>query len=309
MKRTNKIILSLVVGLLLIAVVAVLRVTKFEAHNLITALMETRNLPKETPANYNMPFENVTVTSADGLKLVGWFIPSQNGAVIILQHGYKSTRQELLNEAEMLYRHGYGLLLTTVRAHDYSEGAMITFGMYEVQDIDAWYQYLLTRDDIDMDRIGMLGNSFGGMLVIQYAAQNQNIKAVVANSAFSSLNDTVSTSVTYFTDLPAFPFTPLIVYWAERETGFKTEDIDATKWIAQISPRPVFLMQGGADVVISANSGQRLYDAAGEPKELWFEPDLGHVDFDSDRADEFERRVVGFFDHYLLDQWQGNGYE
>ncbi|MGZ9164988.1 MAG: alpha/beta hydrolase [Anaerolineales bacterium] len=302
MKRTNKIILSLVVGLLLIATVAVLRVTKSEAHDLITAPMQTRNLPEETPANYNMPFEDVTVTSVDGLELVGWFIPSHNGAVIILQHGYKSTREELLNEAEMLYRHGYGLLLTTVRAHDYSEGEMITFGMYEVQDMDAWYQYLLTRADIDANRIGMLGNSFGGMLAIQYTAQNQNIKAVVADSAFSSLDDTVSTSVTYFTDLPAFPFAPLIVYWAERETGFKTEDIDATKWIAQISPRPVFLMQGGADVVISANSGQRLYDAAGEPKELWFEPDLGHVDFDSEMADEFERRVVEFFDHYLLDK-------
>ena len=130
-------------------------------------------------------------------------VPSQNGAVVILQHGYKSTREELLNEAEMLYRHGYGVLLTTVRAHDYSEGVMITFGMNEVQDMDAWYQYLLTRDDIDTNRIGILGNSFGGMLVIQYAAQNENIKAVVADSAFSSLNDTVSTSVTYFTDLPS----------------------------------------------------------------------------------------------------------
>jgi fermentation-respiration switch protein FrsA (DUF1100 family) len=139
------------------------------------------------------------------------------------------------------------------------------------------------------------------MLAIQYAAQNENIKAIVADCAFSSLNDTVSTSVTHFTDLPAFPFAPLIVYWAEQETGFKSEDIDATKWIAQISPRPVFLMQGGADVVISANSGERLYAAAGEPKELWFEPELGHVDFDTKLADEFERRVVEFFDLYLLD--------
>jgi uncharacterized protein len=202
----------------------------------------------------------------------------------------------------MMYRHGYGALLTSVRAHDRSGGETITFGMHEVNDMDAWYQYLISRDDIDPDRIGILGNSYGGMLAIQYAAQNEAIRAVVANSAFSSLNDTVSTSVTYFTDLPSFPFAPLIVFWAERETGFKTEDIDATKWIMQISPRPVFLMQGGADVVISVESGQRLYDAAGEPKELWFDPELGHVRFDTERAEEYERRVVEFFDRYLLGQ-------
>jgi dipeptidyl aminopeptidase/acylaminoacyl peptidase len=247
-----------------------------------------------------MPFEDVTVTSSDGLKLVGWFVPSKNGAVIIMQHGYKSTRRELLNEAAMMYKHGYGILLTTIRAHDGSEGELITFGMNEVNDMDAWYRYLFTRQSIDLNCIGMLGNSYGGMLVIQYAAQNPNIKAVVANSAFSSLNDTVSTSVTYFTNLPAFPFAPLIVFWAERETGFKTEDIDATKWIAKISPRPVFLMQGGKDVVISADSGQRLYDAAGEPKELWYDPELGHVEFDKERAVEYEKRVSGFFDEYLL---------
>ena len=199
-----------------------------------------------------------------------------------------------------MYRHGYGILLTTVRAHDESDGETITFGMKEVNDLEAWYQYLLSREDIDPSRIGILGNSYGGMLAIEYAARNKNIKAVVADCAFSSLNDTVSTTVEYFTDLPAFPFAPLIVFWAERETGFKTEDIDTTKWIAQLSPRPVFLMQGGADVVISADSGQRLYDAAGEPKELWFDPELGHVQFDTKRAQEFERRVSEFFDTYLL---------
>lgn len=300
MKRKSKIILGMVVGFVLIVSAGVLNLTKNETHNLITAPMETRNLPEKTPAGHGLPFEDVTVTSPDGLKLVGWFVPSGNGAVIIMQHGYKSDREEMLNEAEMMHRHGYGILLTTVRAHDHSDGETITFGMNEVNDMEAWYRYMLTRDDVDPDRIGILGNSYGGMLAIQYASVNENIKAVVANSAFSSLNDTVSTSVTYFTDLPAFPFAPLIVFWAEQETGFKLEDVDATKWIAQISPRPVFLMQGGADVVISAESGRRLYDAAGEPRELWFEPDLGHVDFDSDMPGEFERRVAQFFDTYLL---------
>jgi len=302
MKQKTRLILNVAIGILLLAAVGIMNVTRNEAHNLISAPMDTREFSEETPATYNMPFDDVEITTADGLNLVGWFVPSQNGAVIIMQHGYKSTRKELLNEAEMMYRHGYGILLTTVRAHDHSEGEVITFGMNEVNDLEAWYQYLITRDDIDPNQIGILGNSFGGMLAIQYAAQNKNIKALVADCAFSSLNDTVSTSVEYFTDLPAFPFAPLIVFWAERETGFKTEDIDTTKWIAQISPRPVFLMQGGADVVISADSGQRLYDAAGEPKELWFDPELGHVQFDSERAEEFEQRVAEFFDQYLLNQ-------
>jgi dienelactone hydrolase len=202
----------------------------------------------------------------------------------------------------MMHRHGYGALITSVRAHDYSEGEQITFGMNEVRDMDAWYQYLISRDDIDPEKIGILGNSYGGMLVIQYTSQNENIKAVVANSAFSSLNDTVETSIEHFGDLPAFPFAPLIVFWAERESGFKTEDIDTTKWIAEISPRPVFLMQGGADVAISADSGQKLFDAAGEPKELWFDPALGHVEFDKTYPEEYERRVSEFFDTYLLDR-------
>ncbi|MBI5943179.1 MAG: alpha/beta hydrolase [Chloroflexi bacterium] len=296
MKRWLKISLGIFIGILLLGFAGLLWKTHAEAHNLINAPMEGRNLPDETPADYNLPFEDVTVTNGDGQVLAGWFIPSQSGAVIIMQHGYKSTRSEMLNEAEMMYRHGFGVLVSSIRAHDYSEGELITFGMYELGDMEAWYQYLLTRSDFDHERIGILGNSYGGMLSIQFAAQNENIKAVVANSAFSSLNDTVATSVKHFTGLPEFPFVPLIVFWAEQESGFKTEDIDATKSIGGISPRPVLLMQGGADTVISSGSGQRLYDAAGEPKELWFDPALGHVEFDSERAAEFEARVTAFFD-------------
>lgn len=302
MNRITKIILSVMAILFVIITVVLLSRTRSEAYNLLHAPMATRNLPTETPADYNLPFEDVEVTNGDGMKLVGWFIPSENGAVIMMQHGYKATRKEMLNEAEMMFRNGYGVLLTTVRAHDYSEGEFISLGVYEMSDMEAWYQYLISRDDINPNQIGILGNSYGGMLAIQYASQNENIKAVVANSAFSSMQDTVTTSVKHFTGLPEFPFVPLIVFWAERDTGIKMEEIDTTKWIPLISPRPVFLMQGGADTVISPSSGQILYDAANEPKELWFDEALGHVEFDSKRAEEYEARVSAFFDQYLLNQ-------
>jgi uncharacterized protein len=300
MKSLTKIILSVMAGLFILATFVLLSRTKTEAYNLLHAPMADRKLPEETPADYDLPFEDVEVTNGDGMRLVGWFIPSENGAVIIMQHGYKSTRRELLNEAQMMYKHGYGVLITTVRAHDYSEGELITLGYYEMSDMEAWYQYLISRDDIDVNKIGILGNSYGGMLAIQYASINENIKAVVANSAFSSMADTVATSVKHFTGLPEFPFVPLIVFWAERETGVAMEEIDTTRWISLISPRPVFLMQGGADTVISPTSGQILYDAAQEPKELWFDAELGHVGFDKERAEEYEARVVEFFNKYLL---------
>jgi fermentation-respiration switch protein FrsA (DUF1100 family) len=273
--------------------------TKAEAHRLVTNPMKTRQLPDRTPLNYGMVYDEVTVRTSDGLALAGWFVPSTNGAVVIAQHGYKSNRGEMLDEAAMMHRHGYGVLISSGRAHDMSDGDLLTFGKNEMKDLDAWFAFVVAHAGVDPERIGILGNSLGGSLAIEYAADQPRIKAIVAVSAFSSLSDTITTSLKYFTGLPSFPFTPLITFWAEREGGFKRADVDAKRWIGRISPRPVLLMQGGADVVISTNSGQLLYDAAGEPKQLWFEPTVGHSGFDRAFPAEYERRVAQFYDHYL----------
>jgi fermentation-respiration switch protein FrsA (DUF1100 family) len=280
--------------------VALTLVTQSRAHELITNSFTTRQIPTATPAAYQMAYEDVSVRTRDGLRLVGWYVRGSNGAMVMLQHGYKDSRSIMLDVAAVLVRHGYGVLIGTVRAHDASDGERISFGHEEMQDLAAWEQYLRSRYDLDPDRIGIFGHSMGGSMAIQFAAQNPRIKAVVTNCAFSSLRDTIGTSVRFFTGLPEFPFAPMIVFWAEREGGFRASEIDATKWIRRISPRPVLLMQGGLDVVISPDSGQRLFDAAGEPRELWFDPDIGHVEFLAKRLHEFEQRVVGFYDKYLL---------
>ena len=274
-------------------------VTRARAHELITNPAATRRLPHKTPADFQLPFEDLTVRSADGLNLAGWFIPSKNGALIIFVHGYKDHRGSMLGAAAMYARHGYGVLLASVRAHDRSDGERLSFGHEEMKDLDAWYRVAASHEGVDVNRIAILGVSMGGSLAIQYASQNAHLAAVIADCAFSSLNDTVETSVRYFTGLPAFPFAPMIRFWAEREGGFSFAEIDAKTWIGRISPRPVFLMQGGADVVVSPSSGQALYQAAGQPKELWFEPALGHARFFDERQEEYERRVVGWVERYL----------
>ena len=299
LKRWAKIALAVVAAAILTGGGALALRARSEAHRLINNPVESRHLPGRTPGDFGLRFEDAGVVTADGLSLVGWYVPSTNGAAILALHGYKADRGELLNDAQMLARHGYGVLLASIRAHDLSDGTLITFGQHEMKDLAAWFAWLRTRPDVDPRRIGVLGNSMGGTLGIRFASEQTGIAALVAHSAFSSLTDTIETSVRFFTGLPPFPFVPLITFFAEREAGFSVDEVDAKRWIPKIAPRPVFILQGGADVVISKSSGERLYQAAGEPKELWFEPKVGHASFDGALPGEYERRVTAFFDKYL----------
>ncbi|MGD8807840.1 MAG: alpha/beta fold hydrolase [Chloroflexota bacterium] len=305
MKKWLKVVLLVLGILLVIAAAGLALITRGQAMDLLTSRPDQRQANEETPADYGLPYEDVTVTNDQGQRLVGWYVPPQNGAVVMLQHGFKSRRQWQLNEAQMLHDAGYGALLTTVRAHDESDGELITFGYHEMADLAAWHQFLLSRDEVDPDRIGMLGVSMGGSLVIQYAAQHDEIKAVIAHSPFSSLDDTVDTSVRYFLDLPDWTVSivvPLVVFWGEQIGGFDSAEIDAKLWIDDIAPRPVFLLDAGQDVVVSADSTELLYAAAKEPKFLWQCPECDHAALDMQRPEQFEACMISFFDRYLLKQ-------
>jgi uncharacterized protein len=256
----------------------------------------------ETPADYDLEYETLTLATRDGYRLAAWYMPARNRAAVIVQHGYPNNRGAELYAARALVRHGYGVIMVDLRGQGESEGDTVSFGLREVHDVDAAYRHLLTRPEVDPQRIGAVGNSLGGVVVLLYATQNAQIKAVVAQAAFASLDDEVATGVKAITGLPAFPFAALVCWFAERAAKFDSKQIAPIDAIAKISPRPVFLMQGGADTLIPIDSGQRLYEAAGEPRQLWFEPQVGHGGFGHARAEEYEARVVAFFDRYLLER-------
>jgi fermentation-respiration switch protein FrsA (DUF1100 family) len=69
---------------------------------------------------------------------------------------------------------------------------------------------------------------------------------------------------------------------------------------AHISPRPVFIIQGLADGMVPLDSAQRLYDAAGEPRLLWVEKDVRHLNMYAYYKTRYTKRVIKFFDNYLL---------
>lgn len=305
MKKWLKNALIIISLALVLFIVVVAIITRNIAVDMINDPVGDRDPIAQTPADFGIEYEDVVVTNTSGLNLVGWYVPSQNGAVVILQHGYEENRQNMLEEADILYRHGYGVLLSTVRGHDQNDEDMITFGCREMEDMEAWYRFVLGRAEIDPERIGILGQSLGGSLAIQFSRENQGIAAVVAHSPLTSMADTVDAGLRHFSPIPdpLVPvLAPFIVFWGERITGCELEDINAKEWIGNISPRPVYLVCGGKDQLVSEKNCRALFSMAREPKEFWFEAECDHHECDTIYPEEFERRVIGFFDQHLVDK-------
>lgn len=252
--------------------------------------------------HYNLTnTEEIWLTTTDSINLEALYFPSKNGAAIIYAHGFKSGRFGNLHlvTPAVLVKNGYGVLYTMRRAHGNSDGELITFGKDELKDIEISYQYLISKNEVNPEKIGIIGWSMGGALSIRYAAENVNIKAIISECSYDSFDNTLGVSVEAFTGLPAFPFANIIKFFMERKLGFDIGEYDPINSIAQISPRPVFILTAGKDATVDPTGGQNLVDTAGEPVEYWFEPEYKHNGFRTENLEEYERRIVGFFDKYL----------
>jgi dipeptidyl aminopeptidase/acylaminoacyl peptidase len=288
-----------IVAAFLLLVSAVLWLARNRAHKLIYL---RRTAPTQTPSDYGLTrWDDVCFQSADGLKIGGWFVPpaSEHGPAIVYAHGIGSNRGDLLRQAAFMAKHGYGALLIDLRNSGESAGHQTTLGYLEPLDIAAAVDYLATRPEVDPDRIGLVGTSLGAASVIRAAAAVPKARAVVAESAYSSLQDNVADGVRRLLHLPAFPFAPLVVYFAERELKQKMDAVRPVDDVGRIAPRALLLIHGSDDDLIHVSNGRRLYEAAGEPKELWIVPGGHHIDLLDVAPDALEQRIVAFFGQYL----------
>ncbi len=258
-----------------------------------TALHPFSRSTGETPANYGLPFQEISFVTHDGLTLRGWHIPGCNDAIVIFVHGFARDRTELLPEAVWLVEQGYGALLFDTRAQGASDGAHISFGFHEALDVQAAVDRVIQRSP--GEKIGVMGYSMGAVAAIRAAAQDEHIRAVIAVSPFADFRDVVNQRLAYLR-----PLAPLVVWWGERMSGLHLDDLRPVDEVAALSPRPILIMQAEADALLPLDSGQRLYAAAGEPKELWSAPGVGHANFRQAAPQAYRRRVLDFFSRFLL---------
>jgi uncharacterized protein len=238
-----------------------------------------------------IPFQEFDLLTSDGLRLSTWYTAPQNGAIILVAHGYGDRRSE---EFYTLFaEHGYGVIAWDFRGHGASDGEMVTLGYFETLDVVAALDFALAQPEVE--HIGGWGGSMGAATMIRAAALHPEIEALVADSSFTSLDEVLNLRV-------PFPvLNPLIRYFAERESGLSPGAVRPIDEIGLIAPRPVFLIQGLGDSMVPPDSAQRLYAAADEPRQLWTEPGVPHLNMYAYFRTRYTKRVIKFFDTYLID--------
>ena len=259
------------------------------------AYVVTHTARAEVPApNLGAAHEDVAFTTSDGLRLQGWFVPPRNGATVIAFPGRSGPQKH----TRMLVSHGYGVLLFDRRGEGASEGDPNTFGWHGERDLHAAAAFLRSRPDVDPERIGGIGLSVGGEMLIRAAASSEVFKAIVSEGASGqSIRDGIANGEVSDESLADGAVT--------LATALFTNDLPPPSLkseVAKIAPTPVFFIygehgQGGTE----SGPTNGFYAAAQKPKQIWEVPDAQHIAGITTRPEEYERRVVGFFDDALLD--------
>jgi pimeloyl-ACP methyl ester carboxylesterase len=237
--------------------------------------------------------EEVTFETSDGLVLAGSYLPSRNrAAVIVLPAGGRCGSHE---HAQMLAEHGYGVLMFDLRGTGDSEGDPYHWGAEK--DVAAAVDFLGDRPDVDPERIGGLGLSLGGELMLQTAAETPSLRAVVSEGAGIR-------SIRESWDRPGpakWLSAPFWLTWTAGSVVSTNQGPppDLEDLMSKIAPRPIFLIYSGHPVG-GEELNPELYEAAGEPKSLWRIGDARHTGGLTRFPDEYERHVVDFFDTALL---------
>ena len=251
------------------------------------------------PQDLGAPYEAVAFETSDGLTLRGWYVPSQNGAAVAVMHGSGGARTRPLAHVRMLIRNGYGVLVFDVRGHGESDGGGMALGWGAHPDAAAAAAFLESRDDVEPGRVGLLGVSMGAEIAITSAAEDDSFSAIVADGpsgrTFADARQSEFPAVTKFLE-----YGGAVV--AEYTTAALSRTMPPPA-LTELSPgvqEPTLYVASGT-VDFERTLVSKIAERSGGPHELWVVQGAGHTEGLKKFPDEYEERVIGFLDRYLLD--------
>jgi pimeloyl-ACP methyl ester carboxylesterase len=247
-----------------------------------------------TPARAGLAYQDVRLHTADGVALAAWYVPSADGATVVLLHGAGSTRSDVLDQAAVIARAGFGVLMLDARGHGESGGRAMDFGWFGDEDIAAATAFLEARPDVEPGRIGLVGLSMGGEQAIGASATDERVRAVVAEGATarSALDEAWLSDHYGVRGL----FQEQLEWAQDRVTDALTSAPVPTSGRAAVaaSGRTRYLLITAGTIPDEGHAAAYVAAAAPGRVETWTVVGSGHTGGLDTAPDEWATRVVGF---------------
>lgn len=247
-------------------------------------------------------YQTWEITSFDGLRLVGYFLPAAKttSKTAILAHGYTSQGKHMASFARFFYeRLGYNVLMPDARGHGQSEGDYIGFGWHERKDYLLWIEEVLKKMGEDA-QIVLHGISMGGATVLMVSGEElpKQVKVIVEDCGYTSVYDQLAYQLKRMYNLPAFPIVPLTSLVTKLKAGYAFFEASALKQVRK-AKLPILFIHGSEDLFVPTEMCYQLYEACPTEKELLIVEGAGHgTAFNTDQQG-YEDRVAEFVGRFI----------
>jgi uncharacterized protein len=244
----------------------------------------------------DLPGESVQFSSESGSTIRGWLISGKTqGAAVVLMHGVRGNRTNMLDRARFLSHAGYTVLLFDFQAHGESPGKNITFGYLESRDARAAVSFLRAR--VPGERIGVIGVSMGGAATL-LAMPPLQADALVLEMVYPTIDQAIEDRLEIRLGNVGSVIAPLLSWQLKPRLGISTADLRPIDRVRDIQVPKLFIA-GENDEHTKIEESRALFAAAAGSKELWVVTGAKHEDLLRFAGQEYERRILLFFDRYL----------
>ena len=234
-----------------------------------------------TPASFELAYEDVAFRAADGTELKAWWVPAASSrGTVVMVHGLNRSRLEMVKRVPFVHSAGWNAILLDLRHHGASGGEATTFGVKEKDDVEAAVRFARERA---RGPLVLWGVSLGGASVVLAAADDPEVRGVICDSSFRSLDDTVRHHLRLFRGfrwwlrlVPSWPVTDLAIFWMGRRGGFDPAQSNVEAAAARLRGRPVLFVANSDDRRMPKEIAFDLKAAAGPEAEVLIVPGKSH---------------------------------
>ena len=248
-----------------------------------------------TPGDLGLAYEDVRFTTDDGVTLSGWLVPAgrETRTAVIVLHGFSGHRLPELAAFVPWLQERHHVLQFDFRGHGESDPGPITLGWHERRDVAAAVRFLEGRG---LGPIALFGISMGASTAI-VAAPDLPVAAVVADAPFAELHHPIANRMREVGYPLAEVGARVIVAGAALRTRSRMRNPLAV--VARIAPRPLLIISPAEDRLIDRGQSDRLFERAGEPKELYRVDSAAHAEAYAVDPEAYRSRVLGFLERHL----------